>query len=209
MNRHVVFIRTLLLNGIFYGSVGFLPWLTPYVIQENSLDTLIGFHSRSIYLYISFFFYIYLSFLVTKREQAYELSILIPVSAFFASIFYYLFPTTIVGVNQIFTSDVVTSLLYKIMKTNDTHTNCLPSLHGTISVICAYYLLNNTRSYVTKLLYIVWGLAICWSAIAIRQHLSLDIIAGILYGVVILSLKNVIITKIESLIVKCKQTYNN
>lgn len=204
MNRHLLFIRTLLLNGIFYGSVGFLPWLTPYVIQENSLDKLISFHSRSIYLYLSFFFYIYLSFLVTKKEQAFELSILIPVSAFFASIFYYFFPTTIVGVNQVFTSDIVTDLLYKIMNTNDTHTNCLPSLHGAISVICCYYLLSNTKLYLAKLFYIVWGLAICWSAIAVRQHLSLDIITGMLYGIVILSLKNVIIKIVEKMIVKLK-----
>lgn len=205
MNRHLLFVKTLLLNGIFYGGVGFLPWLNPYVIHENFVDKIIGFHSYSIYLYISFFFYIYLSFLIVKKEQAIQLSILIPVSAFFASVFYYFFPTTIVGVNQVFISDIVTDFLYKIMNSNDTHNNCLPSLHGAISVICVYYLIKNSQSYLIKLCYVVWALAICWSAIAIRQHLSVDIIAGIIYGIVILSFKNVIIKYVNFLIDKCNQ----
>lgn len=205
MNRHLLFIRTLLLNGVFYGGVGFLPWLKPYVIQENIVDKTIGFHSNSIYLYISFFFYIYLSFLIVKKEQAIQLSILIPASAFFASVFYYFFPTTIVGVSQVFTSDVVTDFLYKIMNSHDTHNNCLPSLHGAISVICGYYLIKNSKSYLIKLCYVVWGLAICWSAIAIRQHLSVDIIAGIIYGSVILCVKNGIIKYVNFLIDKYNQ----
>lgn len=206
MNRHGVFLRTLLLNGIFYSSVGFLPWLNPYVIQENSIDKIIGFYSSAIYLYISFFFYIYLSFLITKKEEVMELSILIPVSAFLASILYYIFPTTIIGVNQVFTSDIVTNFLYSIMNKNDTHMNCLPSLHGAISVICGYYLIKNSKSYLIKLCYVVWGLAICWSAIAIRQHLSLDIITGMLYGSVILVFKNGIIRIVENNMKKLRQS---
>lgn len=199
MNRHLIFIRTLLLNGIFYGSVGFLPWLQPHLIEENSIDKLIGFHPYSIYLYLSFFFLIWHSIIQVKEDKATELSILIPISAFFAALFYLMVPTTITGVNQIFDTDLITHLAYKIINTNDTHMNCLPSLHGAITVICVYYLINQNITKLYKSIYLLWGLAICWSAIAIRQHLSLDIITGMLYGVMILLLKDVIISSINKI----------
>ena len=53
MNINLIFIRVLLLNGIIYGSVGFLPWLSPFVLQEMQLDKLITFNPYSIYLYLS------------------------------------------------------------------------------------------------------------------------------------------------------------
>lgn len=199
MNRHLIFLRTLLLNGLFYGSVGFLPWLHPFLIKENEIDRIIGFHPYSIYLYLSFFFLIWHAIIQVKEDKAIELSILIPVSAFFAAIFYLIFPTTITGVNQILDTDLITKLCYKLINGNDTHMNCLPSLHGAITVICVYYLINQNNNKLNQLMYIIWGLAICWSAIAIRQHLSLDIITGMFYGVMILLLKDVIITSVNKI----------
>lgn len=205
MSVHLIFLRTLILNGIFYGSVGFLPWLSPFVIEEMTLDKWIGFHPYSIYLYFSFFVLIWHSFIKLDNKSVKEIAILIPFSALFAAIFYIVFPTTIIGVNQTINSDLFTSNLYYLLNKNDTHMNCLPSLHGAITVICMYYLLKNDTRFWLRLTYSIWGIAICWSAIAIRQHLSLDIILGMIYGGFILSLKSGIIKVSETIIQKFKR----
>lgn len=207
MNRHFEFIRTLVINGLFYGGVGFLPWLQPYLIQENILDKWIGFHIYSIYVYISFFFLIWYCFMRFSAKEVSELSIIIPISAFFAAIFYLICPTTIVGVSQILDieiSDKLTHFLYYLLNKNDTHMNCLPSLHGAITVMCLDYLLRTKDIFLMKLLYIIWSISICWSAIAIRQHLSLDIILGMVYGFMILCFKSAIMNTVNDLFNKLK-----
>lgn len=211
MNRHLIFIKTLLLNSLFYGSVGFLPWLKPYLIEETSIDKWIGFHPYSIYLYLSFFFLIWYSFIKVCEKSVKELSILIPISALMAALFYLEFSTKIVSLNQevsINKSDTLTLFIYHLINKNDTHMNCLPSLHGAITVICIYYILREKDKLWVKVFYIMWGLAICWSAIAIRQHLSLDIVVGMIYGVLIISLKNVIIKLWEDLKTKVFKVQN-
>lgn len=204
MNINLIFIRVLLLNGIIYGSVGFLPWLSPFVLQEMQLDKLITFNPYSIYLYLSFFILIWYTFIKIEDKSIRELSIMIPASAFFAAIIYILYPTTISREINNINSDILTSTLYYVINKSDSSMNCLPSLHGAITVICVYYLLINESRIWLNIKYIIWGLAICWSAVAIRQHLSIDIISGMLYGVILLLLKNYIIAVSENITSKLK-----
>lgn len=204
MNINLIFIRVLLLNGIIYGSVGFLPWLSPFVLQEMQLDKLITFNPYSIYLYLSFFILIWYTFIKIEDKSIRELSIMIPASAFFAAIIYILYPTTISREINNINSDILTSTLYYVINKSDSSMNCLPSLHGAITVICVYYLLINESRIWLNIKYIIWGLAICWSAVAIRQHLSIDIISGMLYGVILLLLKNYIIDMSKNITARLK-----
>jgi membrane-associated phospholipid phosphatase len=68
---------------------------------------------------------------------------------------------------------------YQFLASLDLPRNAMPSLHASLSVIAAIAVqFSRIFPRWTKPLVWLWVLTIFWSTIAIRQHVSLDLIAG-------------------------------
>lgn len=76
--------------------------------------------------------------------------------------------------------------IYQLLVSLDLPRNAMPSLHASLSVVAAIAAhFSKVFPAWSKPLIWLWVLAVFWSTIAIRQHVSLDLIAGsIIAGIV-------------------------
>jgi membrane-associated phospholipid phosphatase len=165
--------------GIIYGSTRFIPG-KHWVIPELWLDQQIPFSTQGIWLYLSFFVVVHFTFLSAPLANFIPLMNAILASAVISGLVFVIFPTTLVypEVNQQTFAD---QLFYWLLWI-DTTQNCLPSLHAALTVVCLLALWNNQKIFLS-LIYLVISLAIGFSIIQLRRHLSLDVAAGILVGI--------------------------
>jgi membrane-associated phospholipid phosphatase len=162
-------------TGMLY-ALGSLRMLEPHVLSECALDRLIGYHPGATGLYISFFVMQALAFYAVPASQRAALTggfLFCAATAFCVFVFW---PTTLVQPAV----GAATSGL-GLVRLFDTPANCLPSLHAALSVLSAAAL-SVRASRLRAAGATVWAIAICWSAIATRQHLSIDISAGAALG---------------------------
>jgi membrane-associated phospholipid phosphatase len=166
--------------GIIYGSTGFIP-SDHWVIPEIWLDQQIPFSTRGVWLYLSFFVVVPFAFLRVPLAKIKSMKIAILISALTSGLVFVIFPTTLAYPEfsqQTFSDQVFYWLLWI-----DTAQNCLPSLHAALTVICLLALWNNQKLFLS-LIYLIISLAIGFSIIQLRRHLSLDVGAGILVGII-------------------------
>lgn len=165
--------------GIIYGSTRFIPG-EHWIIPELWLDQHIRFSTQGIWLYLSFFVVVPFAFLRAPLAKIRPMMMAILISAVISGLVFVIFPTTLVypEVNQQTFAD---KLFYWLLWI-DTAQNCLPSLHAALTVICLLGLWNNQKLFLS-LIYLIISLAIAFSIIQLRRHLSLDVSAGILVGI--------------------------
>ena len=166
--------------GIIYGSTRFVPG-EHWVIPELWLDRQIPFSTQGIWLYLSFFVVVPFAFLCAPLAKIKSMMIAVVISAFISGLVFVIFPTTLVypEFNQQTFADQVFYWLLWI----DTAQNCLPSLHAALTVICLLGLWDKQK-ILLSFLYLMIALAIGFSIIQLRRHLSLDVGAGALLGIV-------------------------
>ncbi|MCV9963859.1 phosphatase PAP2 family protein [Pararhizobium sp. BT-229] len=201
--RNMLFVRTILLNAICYFGAGYAALGNAYEIAPIPLDGWIGFNVYAVYPYFSFFVMIWLSLVSAKDDRrAHELSVLIPMSAFLAAPVYLAFPM-FVAASPVVVSEVdwMTQVIYSAMK-SDTTLTYMPSLHGAITAICVAYLCRGASNS-AKFAFLAWGIAIYWSAISLRQHLSLDIVVGMVFGLAILTVRRRLLAACSAVGIKC------
>jgi len=76
--------------------------------------------------------------------------------------------------------------IYQMLATLDLPRNAMPSLHASLSVVAAIAVLfSQVFPKWSKPLVWLWVLVIFWSTIALRQHVSLDLIAGSIVAVIV------------------------
>lgn len=172
----------LLANTVLYGGTGYLTGTATHAVPSIMLDEWIGFTPHAIWGYLSFFVLIGWAFLRAPVPAVRCLSWLIPATSAFAAVFFWLYPTHI-GIAQPCGAENLSAWACHVLQSTDTPYNCLPSLHAAISVLCAAALCPGA-GWRGKVLYPLWAVWICWSAIALRQHLSVDILAGAVLGLV-------------------------
>ena len=63
----------------------------------------------------------------------------------------------------------------------DSTQNCLPSLHGALTLLCVWALYDRLRLLRSTLAALL-GVAICYAIIALRRHLGIDLAAGLAVG---------------------------
>jgi membrane-associated phospholipid phosphatase len=69
-----------------------------------------------------------------------------------------------------------------MLQAADSAQNCLPSLHGALTLLCVWALCDK-RHLLRSTLAVVLGVAICYAIIALRRHVSIDLAAGLAVGV--------------------------
>jgi len=147
------------------------------------VDRMIAFRPGALPLYISLWVYVPLApalFRFPREMKAYTVAVL-ALSAVGFGIFI-LWPTTIPKPD--FDPALVPSLSF--LKAVDASGNAFPSLHVAFSVFTVFLfdrLLREMRSgLLLRALNVLWCAGIVYSTIAIRQHVALDALAGIILG---------------------------
>jgi hypothetical protein len=155
------------------GSFHLVP---PHVLRECALDKVIGFHPDAVWPYLSFFLMQASAFCFIPARYRVSLAKAFLFCASFALAVFLAYPTTLL---QPAMSSASAGL--SVIRLIDTPSNCLPSLHAALSILsCAALSVDAPKR--RKVLSALWTVAICWSAIATRQHLTIDISAGALLG---------------------------
>ena len=182
-------LRTRLLHLLAgWGSVGLVYFSSDLLqgqgmlLPETALDRAISYSDAAIWLYLSFFILIPYAYLVADAARVRWLARAMAISAVICGLVFLLYPTTLayppVGEGGGWSTQVL-----RWLQAMDSTQNCLPSLHGALTLLCVWAL-HDKRYLLRSALAALLGLAICYAIIALRRHLSIDLGAGLFVGVV-------------------------
>ena len=180
-----------LLKRLFYllagwGSVGLVYFSSDLLqgqgmlLPETLIDRAIAYSDAAIWLYLSFFILIPYTYLVATPPRVRWLARAMAISALICGLVFLLYPTTLayppVGDGMGWSTQML-----RLLQTMDSTQNCLPSLHGALTLLCVWALVDRAWP-VRSVLAVVLGLGICYAIIALRRHVSIDLGAGLLVG---------------------------
>lgn len=177
-------LRLMLLG---WGSVGLVYFSTgamtgpATVLAESAIDRMVAYNPSAIWLYLSFFILIPYTYLRADIDRARWLARSMPVAAAICGIVFVLMPTTLVYPEPVFNG--AGGRLLQLLLQNDSPRNCLPSLHAALTLLCVLAWFDTRRKLHTALMVLV-GAGICFSVVQLRRHLTIDLAAGWLVGVV-------------------------
>ena len=180
-----------LLKRLFYllagwGSVGLVYFSSDLlqgqgmVLPETFVDRAIAYSDAAIWLYLFFFILIPYTYLVATPPRVRWLARAMAISALMCGLVFLLYPTTLayppVGDGMGWSTQML-----RLLQTMDSTQNCLPSLHGALTLLCAWALLARDKP-LRSVLAVLLTLGICYAIIALRRHVSIDLGAGLLVG---------------------------
>ena len=177
-----------LLIGVFFAAYFYLlrnPAYPITVMPLTALDRLIGFQPLALPLYLSIWVYVSLPpALLTTRRGLKVYAIDIGLTCLSGLLVFYFCPNT-VPVGDI---DWALSPTVGLLKNLDAAGNACPSLHvATAAFSCLWigHLLRRigTPRWVLTLNW-MWFVGICYSTLATRQHVVIDVVAGLALGLV-------------------------
>lgn len=184
MNNIIYRLKYLLIGwgtvGLIYESSSLLQDKAT-VLYPSIIDKLITFTPHAIWAYLSFFLIIPLSFLYAPLSRVRWMSFSFILTSSIAGLIYLSFPTTMLSPIDHGTS--ISSRLLSHLITIDTTNNCLPSLHVALTMIVVYGYINNKNRF-TSILFILWGIVICFSILQLGRHLFIDLITGALLALI-------------------------
>lgn len=184
MNNIIYRLKYLLIGwgtvGLIYESSSLLQDKAT-VLYPSIIDKLITFTPHAIWPYLSFFLIIPLSFLYAPFSRVRWMSLSFILTGSIAGLIYLSFPTTMLSPIDHGTS--ISSKLLSHLITIDTTNNCLPSLHVALTMIVVYGYINNKNRF-TSILFILWGIVICFSILQLGRHLFIDLITGALLAII-------------------------
>ncbi|RQH05830.1 inositol phosphorylceramide synthase [Paraburkholderia dinghuensis] len=166
--------------GLCY-AVGRITSGVPHILHENTLDLLVPFDASAIWLYLSFFILVPAAYLCAAPERLRPVTRAMQLSAVVAATVFVAWPTTLVYPTS--PSGTASAIVLTLLTRFDSPQNCLPSLHGALTLLCVVALWQRDRPWRSAFV-VVWGLAVMWSIVAARRHLSIDLGAGVLLGAV-------------------------
>lgn len=186
--RHAVIksIGTTLFIGLFFGAYLYLlkdPSYPTTVMPVISLDHLIGFQPLALPLYLSLWVYVSLppALLATRREL-YDYGFAMAGTCLAGLIVFYFWPTAVPAASI----DWARYPQVDLLKSIDAAGNACPSLHvatATFSGIWLHHLLRRLGAPLWIFLFNwVWCSGIVYSTLATRQHVAVDVLAGLVLG---------------------------
>ncbi|MFJ5430779.1 phosphatase PAP2 family protein [Pectobacterium actinidiae] len=178
--QHTLLLRLkALLFG--WGTVGVVYQLSAQfqgqgtVLPTSLVDEWISFSASAIWLYLSFFIIVPLSYLSCPMARLAGLRQATQLTAVMAGVVYLIFPTTMVY-PQVVGDDLSTRALQLLLRI-DSPQNCLPSLHMALTVL-AVWAMSDGQQKVKTGFYLLWGVAIAFSILQLRRHLFIDLVTG-------------------------------
>ena len=188
MNPSSMTVRGRLLHLLAgWGSVGLVYFSSDLLqgqgvlLPETALDRAIPYTDAAIWLYLSFFLLIPYVYLAADAPRVRWLARAMALSALACGVVFLLYPTTLayppVGGGSAWSTQAL-----RLLQAADSAQNCLPSLHGALTLLCVWALCDK-RHLLRSALALVLGVAICYAIIALRRHVSIDLAAGLAVGV--------------------------
>ncbi len=189
ISRHLVLksIGTPLFIGLFFGAYFYLlkaPAYPPTVMPITLLDRLIGFQPLALPMYLSLWVYVSLppALLATRREL-YGYALAMAGTCLAGLVVFYFWPTAVPAANV----DWAQYPNVAFLKSMDASGNACPSLHVATAVFSGIWLHHLLRRCGAPpwilVLNWVWCIGIVFSALATRQHVAVDVLAGLALGV--------------------------
>jgi membrane-associated phospholipid phosphatase len=180
-------IGTPLFIALFFGAYFYLlkqPAYPTTVMPITMLDRLVGFEPRALSLYVSLWVYVSLppALLATRREL-YGYALAMAGTCLAALIVFYLWPTAVPAADIDWAQypDVA------FLKSMDASGNACPSLHAATAVFSGIWLHYLLRRFGAPLWLLgvnwAWCGGIVYSAVATRQHVAVDVLAGLMLGI--------------------------
>ncbi len=180
-------IGTTLFISLFFGAYFYLlkePAYPTTVMPITLLDHLIGFQPLALPMYLTLWVYVSLppALLATRREL-YGYGVAMAGTCLAGLIVFYFWPTAVPAANI----DWAQYPDVKFLKSMDASGNACPSLHVATAVFSGIWLHHLLRRYGGPLWILLfnwmWCIGIVYSALAIRQHVAVDVLAGLVLGV--------------------------
>jgi membrane-associated phospholipid phosphatase len=153
------------------------------VMPLTLLDRLIGFQPMALPLYVSLWVYVSLppAFLANRREL-YAYALAMAGTCLTGLIIFYFWPTTVPAANIDWT-------LYPgvdFLKNMDASGNACPSLHVATAAFSGLWMHHLLRRFGAplwvRLFNALWCIGIVYSTVATRQHVAVDMWAGLALG---------------------------
>lgn len=170
-NRPMMMLGGYLLFCLFYLGSPHLAWQGPETIPPLWLDDMIPFLPWSVWIYLSQFGLLFCAIWHapdnTTRSVAFYAMLM---ASAVAAVIFILFPTTLPRM-------AVDGAAWKMLYALDVHGNCFPSLHAALAALAAAALVRAKGLW--AVIAPLWASAIIFSALATKQHVTLDIAGGL------------------------------
>lgn len=176
-----------LLFGALYFSTQRFCIFVPYTVEQSILDRLIPFSPSLTVVYLSIFIFVSPGpLLLSTRSKLGRYSVGAVLQIVIAAIAFFLWPTAIAR-----PVPELKNVLYETLVGIDGTINCCPSLHAALTLYSAYWASYSLSNIMPQLwghtIIWTWALAIIYSAMAIKQHVLLDIVGGIVLAIMALA----------------------
>ena len=152
-------------------------------MPELALDSAIPVCFEGVGLYYSYYLLLGMTGLVVEKRLFIQYLYTIGWVTAVSHAFYLFMP------NGVLRSDIdyeAAPIFYQMLVSVDLPRNAMPSLHASLSVVAAIGVqLSGNFPKWSKPLVWFWVLGIFWSTIALRQHVSIDLMVGSLVAVVV------------------------
>jgi membrane-associated phospholipid phosphatase len=179
-------IGTTVFISVFFGAYFYLlnnPAYSATVMPVTGLDRLIGFEPLALPVYLSLWVYVSLlpAFFSTRREL-YRYGLAMAMMCMVGLFIFYFWPTAAPA------ADINWALYPGVdfLKRMDASGNALPSLHVATALFSGVWLHHLLRRFGgplwIRLLNWTWCIGIIYSTLAIRQHVAVDVGAGLVLG---------------------------
>lgn len=187
--RHVGLksIGTTLFISVFFGAYFYLlkePAYPVTVMPLTRLDRLIGFEPRAMPLYVSLWVYVSLPpALLATRRALHAYGAAMAGTCLAGLLVFYVWPTAVPAADI----DWVRYPGVDFLKNLDAAGNACPSLHVATALLSGVWLHHLLRRFAGPpwilLCNGMWCIGIIYSTLATRQHVVMDVLAGLLLGV--------------------------
>ena len=187
MHMNLKSIGTMLFISLFFGAYFYLlkaPAYPTTVMPVIWLDHLVGFQPMAMSMYISLWVYVSLppALLATRREL-YGYGLAMAGTCLAGLIVFYFWPTAVPAADI----DWAQYPDVEFLKSMDASGNACPSLHVATAIFSGIWLNHLLRRFGAPLWILIcnwtWCIAIVYSTLATRQHVAVDVLAGLVLGV--------------------------
>ena len=194
-HKYLKSIGTMLFIAVFFGAYFYVlknPAYPVTVMPVIALDRWIPFQPLAFYVYVTLWVYVSLPpALLASRRELYGYGLAIAVTCLAGLGVFHFWPTTVAP------PDIDWSRYpsMEFLKNLDAAGNAFPSLHVATAVFSGIWLHHLLGRFGAPLSILIangaWCAGIVYSTMAIRQHVAVDVIAGLALGVLaaVLSLR--------------------
>ena len=161
-----------------YFLLGRLPIRTPDVMPMTAIDRAIEFNPAWTIVYVSLYLLMPLAAIFdTSRGRIMRYVIALAITSGIASVIFLIWPSAIARPPL-----TEAPLLYSIIRQIDSPLNACPSLHASFAVLAA---LAFEARRLLRIAVWTWVMLILYATLSTRQHVLIDLVAGIALACVV------------------------